>query len=616
MNADAAIRADWSGSRSRSRSATLRLPRPGERSVVAVLALVAYLATALIVVVGAHSIIGDAWSRVANAFYVLFSRDPHLAAVGFVWNPLPSLAVMPLLPFKAIWPDLVATGFAGSIVSAICMAGAVWQVHGIAMDWHVRRSARLIVALSFALNPMIVYYGANGMSEAMFILTLVIVVRYLARWATSAETLPLVVAGVALAAAYMTRYEAVVAAIGAFGVVVLVSVVRRKGRIGERTGEGLADGAVLVTPFVTAFAGWAVASWLIVGDPFQQFTSVYGVVSQLVVAQSGVASVTGQGTSSAYVWVLRQLVGLEPGILLVGLLGLAATFRGRWGLTMPAVAVLGGVVAFAVFGFLTGRTLGWLRYSITVIPLASILALAVLAPNPGRAATPRAAALRSSKARSAGQLAAGLRTTGWQTAEADIEPEVESEPEPQARPRRRLASRLGTVVAKAMGLAAVALVVLAVPVGANTMLDPHENPDYGGEAFQLRPVLFPNEPMAAFTPFGQYEIGRQAAAYLDEMNLGGGTVLVDGAMGFPIILESHNPGQFITTPDRNFLPALLDPVSFGVRYLLVPEAIGYQSLDALNRNYPGIYETGAGIGQFVAQFSAGGNNWRLYQVVS
>ena len=29
---------------------------------------------------------GDAYSRVGNAYYVLFSRDPHLAAIGFVWG--------------------------------------------------------------------------------------------------------------------------------------------------------------------------------------------------------------------------------------------------------------------------------------------------------------------------------------------------------------------------------------------------------------------------------------------------------------------------------------------------------------------------------------------------
>jgi hypothetical protein len=542
---------------------TARLP--GERWLVTSLSLLAYLTIAYIVVLKDHSLIGDAWSRVANAYYVLYSRDPHLAAIGFVWNPLPSLAVIPLLPLKALWPDIVATGFVGSIVSALCMAGAVWEVHGIAADWQVRRSARLLVTLLFAFNPMILYYGANGMSEAMFILTLVVAVRYLARWAADGQTMPLVVAALALAAAYLTRYEAVVAAVGATGLVILISGWRRSGKPRARIEEGLADAALFATPFVTVLGAWALASWLIVGDPFQQFTSAYGVVSQLSVAQSAVAQITGQGTSSAYAWIGHQIFGLEPGVLVLGLLGVAASLRGRWGLTMPAVAMLGGVVAFAVFGFLTGRTLGWLRYSITAIPLACIVVLAVLAPDHDRA----------------------------------------------ARLRR---SRVGVLADRAMGLTAVALIALAIPIGAATMLDPGQNPQYGGEAFQLRPLLFANEPPSPYTPFGQFDVGRQAATYLDGLHLGNGEVLVDGAMGFPIILESSNAAQFITTPDRDFQEALLDPASFHVKYFLVPEAVGYQSLDAVNRAYPGIYDTGAGVGHLVVGFSSGGNSWRLYQL--
>lgn len=558
-------------SRAHRRPWRLALPHPGERSVPAVTAWVAYMAVAVIVVLTAHSIIGDAWSRVANAYYVLYSRDPHLAAMGFVWNPLPSLAVLPLLPLKTIWPDMVATGFAGSIVSALCMTIAVWQVHGIALDWRVRRSARLLVVFAFALNPMIVYYGANGMSEAMFIAALVVSVRYLARWARSSEVAPLVVSGLGLAAAYLTRYEAAAVAISAFVVVVGLSAIRRSGAPRERIAEGMADGAVLIVPFVTVFIGWALASWLIVGDPFQQFTSIYGVVSQLAVAQSSVAASTGQGTSGAWLWIVRQLIGLEPGVVVLGAIGLVLTFRGRWSMTVPTVAILGAVVAFAVFGFMTGRTLGWLRYSITIIPLVSILALAVLARDPRTA----------------------LET-------------------PAEAPAHSAAYRL--IAGRILGLAAVALVVVAVPVGVSTMLDPAQNPAYGGEAFQLRPVLFPGEPLGNYSPFGQYDVGHKVAAYLDPLHLANGTVLVDSAMGFPIILESANPGQFSTTPDRDFQEALLDPVSFRVKYFLVPEAIGYQSLDAINRAYPGIYDNGAGVGQLVGQFSAGGNNWRLYQV--
>jgi hypothetical protein len=577
--------------RRRRLSLALALRRPGERTLISGLSLLAYMLVAGIVVLVDHSLIGDAWSRVANGYYVLFSRDPHLAAIGFVWNPLPSIAVLPFLPLKFVWPDMVATGFAGCIVSALCMAGAVWQLHAVAEEWQVRRSARVAVTLLFALNPMILYYGANGMSEAMFILTMMICIRYLARWSRSGQVAPLAVAGIAMAAAYLTRYEAAIAAIGAFGVVVILSAVRRPGQLRARVAEGLADGIVFAAPVATTFVAWALASWLIVRDPFQQFTSVYGVVSQLAVAQSSVAQTTGQGTSSAYWWITHQILGLEPGILVLGLLGLVATLKGRHGITMPAVAILGSVVAFAVFGFLTGRTLGWLRYSISVIPLMSMLAIAVLAPNPSTEAATAAEARPGAAAVTDRSRLRQLRLP--------------------AGPRLRLRS------SRAAGAAAVALLALAIPVGAMTMLDPGQNPAYGGEAFQLRPVLFPNEAAGQITPFGQYEIGRQAAQYLDALHLSSGQVLVDGAMGFPIILESRSPTQFITTSDRDFQQALLDPVSFGVKYLLVPEDVGYQSLDAINRAYPGIYRDGTTIAPtLVTQFDAGGNNWRLYQVSS
>ena len=58
------------------------------------------------------------------------SRDPHLAAIGFVWNPLPSLAAIPLVALRGIWPPLATKAFAGCVVSALCMAGAVVQLRG------------------------------------------------------------------------------------------------------------------------------------------------------------------------------------------------------------------------------------------------------------------------------------------------------------------------------------------------------------------------------------------------------------------------------------------------------------------------------------------------------
>ena len=44
------------------------------------------------------------------------------------------------------------------------------------------RTPRLVLVAFFALNPMILLYGGNGMSEGLYIFTLVVSTRYLLRW--------------------------------------------------------------------------------------------------------------------------------------------------------------------------------------------------------------------------------------------------------------------------------------------------------------------------------------------------------------------------------------------------------------------------------------------------
>ncbi len=61
-------------------------------------------------------IMGDALSRVQAAQSVLFSRDPHLAAIGFIFTPLGAMAQLPAVMLSPLWPDLTARGFAGSLL--------------------------------------------------------------------------------------------------------------------------------------------------------------------------------------------------------------------------------------------------------------------------------------------------------------------------------------------------------------------------------------------------------------------------------------------------------------------------------------------------------------------
>ena len=56
---------------------------------------------------------------------MIASRDPHLAAIGFVWPPLPSFLDIPILAFQRWFPFLSTQAFAGSVEAALFGAGTV-----------------------------------------------------------------------------------------------------------------------------------------------------------------------------------------------------------------------------------------------------------------------------------------------------------------------------------------------------------------------------------------------------------------------------------------------------------------------------------------------------------
>jgi hypothetical protein len=535
--------------------ATLRavaLPRIGVGGWLFCVSVTAYLMLAVIFVLQQHLIVGDAWSRVGNAYYVVASRDPHLAAIGFVWNPLPSFLEMPIVLLRPLWPPLVTQGFAGSILSAFAMGGAVFQLYGILSDWDVPRLPRVGLTLLFAANPMIVHYGFNGDTEGLYLFLLLVAVRYLSRWLTTDSVGALVVCGVAVALSYWTRYESAVVGAALMGLVFVVASKRATGARSERFLSGAADSAIAGLPFVVAFVTWAAASWIIVGSPFEQFSSEYGTSSQLSTGQV-LDGVVGPATLVGLV-----LAGFAPGLALFapGSAVVAAVRRdGRW---LAPVTLLGAVLAFAVSAWLLGKTGGWIRYYIAIIPLSVLLGGFML-----------------------------------QRARSDAE---------QLR-RRSVRAARWTFSATLSALVMIGLVV-AIPTTWMTMIDHTLG---RGEANKTddRP---------------QYVLGAAVSEYLDAMDLPRGSVLVDVFLGFPIVLQSDRPTQFVITPDRDFIPAVTDPETFDVQYILVPPSGGLGNLDAIKRQWPGIYQNGAGVGELVHEFDlpglSDGFKWRLYRVTS
>jgi len=535
-----------------------------------------YLALGAVIAFEHHAVPGDAWSRVGNAYYVLYSRDPHLAAMGFVWTPLPSFLVMPLLPFQVFFPGLVRDGYAAVVVSAAAMAVAVWQLHGFLVDLQTRRSLRIVLTAAFALHPMIVLYGANGMSEALFVAALVITVRFVARWIHEPTTASLVAAAMALALAYLTRYEAVIAAGAAGAIVGLVSYMRAGGVARERRLTAVADLLVLLVPVGAAFASWALASWVITGEPFPIFTSIYGNSAYVARAASENAAATGQGTAAALSYVAGQIVGLEP--LLLPIIAASAAiclWRRDWRV-LAVTVILGAVLAFQVYAFLTGRTYGWLRFYISAVPLATML-------------------------------------VGLCVAETRV-------PRPPLADGARLLHRAIRIGADSRWPRVIAGGVLAGCLMSaywpafQTMADTRLG---RGETAEHIHAMIGRSGPGAYEPYSAEQAlgAREIALELDAMDLDEGAVLTDSATAFPIIMQVADPRVLVITSDRDFEGALADPQAYRVEYLLLPP--DFQGHDALNRAYPDLYRSGTPFTELVRTFDAPGRSpdWKLYRVI-
>jgi hypothetical protein len=538
-----------------------RLPRPGEPGAVFWLALTAYLAAAACFALSEHLVASDAYARVAIAHRILFSRDPHLAAIGFVWSPLPVLALLPLVPLKWMLPALTDYAVVADVVSAVCMAGVAREVFAFLRDMEVGRTGRWVLTAAFALHPLIVLYAANGMSEAMFLLFLLIAARRFARWLRTGDVAAGVGAGTALAAAYLTRYESLVAGAAVVGLAAAVGYLRGPGLPRERRSRAFADAVVVGMPLVVAFVAWVAASWAITGNPMEQFSSTYGNSAQLSVK---VWWSPGPGGWVAY--ATTQLLIVEP--FVAGLVGLGVLFAALRGRSAPALAVagvIGGVLAFMVWSNARSVIDHELRYMIVAVPL-SVLAAGSVLSRPARAQPSRTVL------------------------------------------RRRVARLAGA----AAGSAALLMVLAAVPVSAVEMFDDHLNP---ADGVQVR-ALFDRRTVAERRAAARFTTERRIAGDLDAMRLPRDSVLLDDFLGFAVPLASRDPQQFVITSDRDFPATVADPAGSGIRYLLVPEPVEQGRLDALNRRYPSLYENGGGMARLVRTYPNAGDgvSWRLYRL--
>ena len=371
-----------------------------EGSTIFILAFGVYLTVAFLLDYKYHAYPpADAYSRMANGFYILYSRDPHLAAVGFVWEPLQSIADAVVLLGNHLWPALSHIDMAGSLVSSCSMAGAAYQLCASLREWGVSRAPRIVLTGLFALNPMILFYGGNGMSEALFLFTLMTSTRYLLRWMRDGDLRSLAYSAVALGFCYLTRNEASVAALAGGLTVGAVSYWRAVGGRRCRLKTAVSDLMIFGVPTFVAALGWAITSYVIIG----QFLDGGALSVRLAHQRQSYSTM-----SARLVYVVHAVETLAPFLVFLLVVAGVVAFRRKDPRVLAPIAVIGGALGFDSLSYLGNAIDSALRYWIALVPLCVLvlgsLVAAIQTPRPPREGT--AARARSQTGRLVGVLAA------------------------------------------------------------------------------------------------------------------------------------------------------------------------------------------------------------------
>ncbi len=338
-----------------------------EITILTTVALAGYAWAAVWMRDDLHFFVNDALARTSDAVFITVGRDPHLGAIGFFWPPLPSFIQAPFVPFLE---PLGRADLAGPLSSAVCMALTIPVLARLCTRLGLSRGLRLAICAAFALNPVTIYYAANGMSEACSFLFISIAMLGFLTFIRTRATPDLIILTAGLCGAVLTRLEAplltaVLAAVAAFE--------------WGRWRQSLWTATLIALPPAVTFIIWMLVQWVILGSPFFFVEGGQQGPTHAVWLPD-----TANHPLLAFPWALHWGVVLGPA-LVVALavlvwLPLQPTTRGTIGILAGASVFL----AIQIFQIITHTGYGDPRYFVTSVLFATfaVIWLASRRPSP------------------------------------------------------------------------------------------------------------------------------------------------------------------------------------------------------------------------------------------
>jgi hypothetical protein len=514
---------------------------------------------------GRGFILIDAYSRSTSALLSLYSTDPHLAAIGFVWMPLPTMLQLLWVVFYPIWPDIVSSGFSSTFTTALAGGATAALLLTTARRLGFPDRFGIAYALLVLSNPMLFFYGTNGMSEGVAAPFLTGAVCFLVLFWRSGLRRYVTAAALALALGFASLYEAVPFGAALFAALAFGMLQNSENKPSAPQGrwraiEGL--GILFLVPSIYVGALWIGANAVIMGDPLFFATSTYSNHGQTAaVGGGGIArSVAGDVTGAIAFVVKRAMFFLVPGAFLLMLRALDGRFKriGTLSLTMLLASVPFGLIGPLVF---VGSANPYLRFYMYPLFVAAGWGLyeITLSRNPRRAKL--------------------LVLTGWIVAAPVI---------------------LWAMATPTLGYEEH-WQIRSVVTGRGASQAQSFNPETGKiEGF----ADWLNELAPVATYLKKDVLSDRKVVALDAFQ--GGAI---AAQMPPEYLRK----LLILTPDRRFKYVIRDPKKYGVSYFLVPDPKRVPQ-DALVQAHPGLWSGDTPGFSLNKSFPETPQRWRLYKI--
>ncbi len=350
-------------------------------SVPVIAVLLAAVATSIAASHGWLTLYDDARSHLNIARRLTDSTTPGFGQLGSIWLPLPHLLMAPLAAIDWMWQSAAA----GAIVSGVAFVYASVRVFSLVDDWFGNRFAAWTAFAVFAGNLNLLYMQSTALDEPLMLACFVGAVYHLARWTRSHALGDLLLAGIAMFLATLTRYDAW----GVFlAAIIAVAIWSRL----ERRRPGYTQANMLVFAFIGGYgiALWFLYNFVILHDPlFFLHGQVTEIDRELQLANCSsplTACTRGNAVDSGliYGWAVLDVVGWPAmALAVVGALGMLARRGAAFWRNLALLMVLASPIVLNVVTLYLGQTtilvpqrppfqVFNLRFGIEALPFAAV----------------------------------------------------------------------------------------------------------------------------------------------------------------------------------------------------------------------------------------------------